>query len=82
MDESAIRQRIRTMVETGALPCDEPEKVWAGKGMGQHCVACSQPISAAEIEYEVELTAGQMFRVHRRCHEIWREECEPLTARG
>jgi len=80
MDEAAIRMRIRTMIETGALPCDEPEKTWAGKGSGTHCAACGEPISRTEVEFEVEV-AGTTLRLHRLCHQLWLEECEPIAGR-
>jgi hypothetical protein len=76
MDEAAIRTRIRTMVETGVLPCDEPEKTWAGKSAGKHCVACGELISLTEVEFEVDI-AGTTLRLHWLCHQFWWEECEP-----
>ena len=80
MDEAAIRARIRTMVETGVLPCDEPEKTWAGKGEGKYCAACGQRISQTEFEFEVDV-AGTTLRLHRLCHQFWLEECEPIKGR-
>ena len=81
MDKASIRGRVRQMLETGALPCDDNGKVWAGRGMGTHCAACGEPIAAAEVEFEVELTSGTAIRLHRVCHEIWREECDSLAPR-
>ena len=72
-----IRKRIRQMLETGAIPCEEADKVWAGHGSGSHCAACGDPIAPADIEYEVDLRSGPTLRLHRACHEIWRSECEP-----
>jgi hypothetical protein len=80
MDEAAIRARIRTMVESGALPCDEPEKTWAGKGEGTHCAACGQGISPSDVEFEVDV-AGTTLRLHRLCHQFWLEECAPIQGR-
>ena len=50
MDNDNIRIRVRQMLESGALPCDDHGKVWAGRGVGTHCVACSEPIEPTEIE--------------------------------
>jgi hypothetical protein len=76
-----IRVRIRRMLETGLLPCDEPGKVWAGRGAGTHCAACGEPIAPSDIEFEVPLSTGHALRLHRDCHLIWREECDSLLAR-
>jgi hypothetical protein len=81
MDNASIRVRVRQMLETGALPCDEHGKVWAGRGMGTHCAACGEPIAAADVEFEVELRSGTAIRLHRVCHGIWREECDSLAPR-
>ena len=79
MQENRIRDRIRQMLETGALPCDEAEKIWAGRGNGSHCVACAEPISASEVEFEVDIHSGLTLRLHRSCHALWREECDALA---
>jgi hypothetical protein len=78
MDEERIRARVRGMLETGALPCDDAQQMWAGRGGGERCAACTERIDAAEVEYEVELSSGTVLRLHRRCHGIWFEECQPL----
>jgi hypothetical protein len=81
VDETSIRARIRRMVESAEIPCDDPETIWAGKGTGERCVACARPIAGTEIEYEVEL-AAQTYRLHRACFVIWEEECEPVPPAG
>jgi hypothetical protein len=81
MKADTIRARVRQLLEAGALPCDEDGKVWAGRGVGTHCVACDEPIAATEVEFEVELTSSTVLRLHRQCHAIWREECDSLQPR-
>ena len=81
MDELNIRARIREMVETGELPCEESGKVWAGRGSGTHCAACGETIESTQIEFEVALSATTILRLHRACHQIWQEECEMLPSR-
>lgn len=80
--EQLVRERIRQMLERGEIPCDEPDKTWAGHGTGSHCAACGEQIAPTEIEYEVELSgSGQLvLRLHRRCHDLWHEECGPNRA--
>ncbi len=75
MDESTIRSRIRAMIRTGQLPCDEAEATWAGRGDGKLCAACREPVARAAVEFEVELSSGVVVRLHRACHVIWQEEC-------
>jgi len=53
----------------------------AGRGVGIHCAACGQPIAPIDIEFDVELMSGPALRLHRVCHEIWREECDSLLPR-
>jgi hypothetical protein len=81
MDLLVVRARIRQMLDTGLLEC-EPGKTWAGPGVGDTCAACAAPISAAEIEYEVDLASGPTLRLHAACHRIWMEECESETQTG
>ena len=78
MDEVGVRARVRILITTGALPC-EPGKTWAGRGVGDTCVACGEPIAATDIEFEVDVRPGLSVRLHRRCHTIWKEECPPQT---
>jgi len=62
-------------LEAGELPCEEPQKTWAGSGGGEHCAACGQSIPRTEVEFEVDLVSGITLRLHRACHDIWLEEC-------
>ena len=80
MEEITLRLRVRRLVETGEVPCEEPGKTWAGRGNGTHCAACGQPITSLEIEFEAEPPSGATLRLHRLCHDVWREECESLSA--
>jgi hypothetical protein len=80
MEAIALRLRVRQLLESGKVPCDEPDKTWAGRGTGTHCAVCGEPITPAEVEFEAELPTGITLRLHRLCHEVWREECESLPA--
>jgi len=81
MDALNIRARIRQMVDTGELPCEESGKVWAGHGSGTHCAACGEAIEPNQIEFEVPLGRSRVLRLHRPCHHIWQEECQTLPSR-
>lgn len=82
MKDEQVRDRVRRMVKSGEIPCAEPGKVWAGRGNGSHCIACSEEIGPTEIEFEVDLPSGVRLRLHRACHNIWLDECEPANANG
>jgi hypothetical protein len=75
MNDFLVRTRIRELIKASLVPCDEPNKVWASRGTGTHCLACGEPITAADVEYEVDLDHTS-FRVHRLCFIVWREECD------
>ena len=77
MQEVEVRDRIRMMIRTGELPCEEPQRTWGGRGEGKRCAACVESIQPTEIEFEVALgLSGATVRLHRLCHAIWLEECE------
>jgi hypothetical protein len=76
LEEAEIRIRVRALILTGQLPCEEPDHLWAGRGDGKLCIACREPIDATEVESEVDLQTGATVRLHRACHVIWEEECE------
>jgi hypothetical protein len=59
MDALTIRRRVREMITTGELPCDDLAGLWAGMGDGKRCAACAEMIGAREVEYEVNLTSGK-----------------------
>jgi hypothetical protein len=75
MNDVLLRARIRELVKAGLVHCDEPDKVWAGRGTGTHCLACAAPITPSEVEYEIELAAAT-YRVHLACFTLWRAVCE------
>jgi hypothetical protein len=67
MEDNAVRRRIREMITTGALPCEDPPHLWAGHGDGKRCAGCAEPVTSGDIEYETALTSGKMIPLHRRC---------------
>ena len=76
MTEEQIRDRIRRMLRTGDLECDDDTaRVWAGEGAGRRCAACLEPIVPCNVEYEADLN-GRTLYFHPRCHDIWLDVCE------
>jgi hypothetical protein len=78
--EGEIRERIRRMLRTGDIECDDTGRVWAGEGSGKRCAACLEAIVPTSVEYEADLN-GRTLYFHMRCHQIWLEECEPDTTK-
>ena len=76
MDTIQTRARIRKLRETGDIPCDAPDKRWAGRGRERSCAACGEVIATHEVEYEIDLRSGVTMRLHLACHTLWLEECE------
>lgn len=53
-----------------------PKEVAAGYGSGRMCAACDEPITSAQIEYEVDdYRGGVRLRFHPDCHSVWQLEC-------
>jgi len=70
--ETALRQRIRQLIENGRLPVIVPAQLNAGYGSGSICAACGEPITRSQVEYEVEDSASDTrLRFHVSCHLVW-----------
>ena len=68
MTEGEIRERIRRMLRTGDIECDDTGRVWAGEGSGKRCAACLEAIVPTSVEYEADLN-GRTLHFHMRCHQ-------------
>lgn len=73
---SELRDRARALVRSGALPCVQQEDTWAGPGLGFECSLCGEPITRAQVEYELRfvLDGGekqQVYRLHVACLLAW-----------
>jgi hypothetical protein len=76
--DTALRLRVRERIEDGRLPVMLPKAIFAGYGAGNLCLACDQPITPAQIEYELDHDVnGSPYRqrLHLGCHVIWQIEC-------
>jgi len=78
--EEDIRTRIRRMLKTGDLECDDAGRVWAGESSGKRCAACLEAIVPSDVEFEVVFN-GRTLYFHPPCHQIWLEECESDTTK-
>jgi hypothetical protein len=76
LQDTALRLHIRQRVESEHLPCCVPKHIAAGYGTGHLCVACDQPITDAQVEYEVEEEPdGRRLSFHFGCYVVWQLEC-------
>jgi hypothetical protein len=75
-----LRLLARARIDAGELPPCEPVTLFGATGSGAHCSLCNTPISAPEVEYEVEVAGhrGATWHFHIRCHAVWRDVCDEL----
>lgn len=73
---------IRHKVAAGILPTDAPVKVWAGYGTRKACDACELSTTEKDIEYEVDMADGRIFRFHQPCLTLWHQERASYLADG
>jgi hypothetical protein len=80
LQDTALRLHIRQRIESGRLPCCVPKHIGAGYGSGHVCVACDQPITDAQIEYEVQEERDRSrLSFHFGCYVVWQLECARLA---
>lgn len=61
-------------VDATLMPYREPLRTWAGQGSGAVCNGCGGNIGAHEIEYEIEMPAGNAvpsLHFHFVCYRNW-----------
>jgi hypothetical protein len=79
MNEATIRQKIQEKLQHGALPIHAepaPEaSIYSnvGKGTGELCSACDEPITPHEERVIHAADATQVIQLHARCEQLWNE---------
>lgn len=74
--DTALRLRVRERIADGRLPVMVPTRIDAGYGSGHTCVACAEPITSTQIEYELnDYRDGRALCFHLGCHVVWQIEC-------
>jgi hypothetical protein len=70
---------IRAKIAVGFLPVpgEQPTRLWVGKGTGRPCEGCDQLILDTDVEYEVDLPAGETYRFRRPCLLAWQQARAP-----
>lgn len=83
-DESALREKVRKVIHTGALPNRCPDSTWGGPGTGFECTICGMRVNHDDVELEIEFErvaddpGPGMYHVHVRCFVIWESERQNL----
>jgi hypothetical protein len=81
--DTALRLRVRELLKDGRLPLMVSERIAGGYGSGHVCVACDQPITSIQIEYELdEYRDGKRLCFHLTCYLVWQGECAMTTRRS
>ena len=79
-DEAILREKARAVIQNGKLPVRPPDRTWGGPGIGAQCAVCEQPISTAELEFEIQFARDRSrpgldkHHVHIRCFAAWEFE--------
>ena len=72
--EKRVRELIRALLASGALPPFSSQSIFAGNGDMQPCVCCSTVITPEDIQYDVVLADEGVLFMHLACFNSWCEE--------
>ena len=76
-----LRAQIRRLLAMGVIaPRAKNQKVYGGRGDGQMCDCCHQPIDAHSIVYEVDSLDRPRLAMHLQCLEAWEAESNQYLA--
>jgi len=76
LQDTALRLRVRELLKDGRLPLMVPMRVDGSYGCDQSCLVCDQPITTADVQYEVDdYRDGKRLCFHLICHVVWQTEC-------
>jgi hypothetical protein len=65
---------VRAKLVAGTLPRAQPARIMRGRGDGQRCSGCEEPIDPTRVRYELDFGDGQTLRLHAHCERYWRRE--------
>jgi hypothetical protein len=78
--ESKLHEQARAAIRSGKLAARRPYRTWGGPGIGAACSVCGRPVTADELEVEIQCVRGgsdpclDRFQVHVRCFAEWELE--------
>ena len=77
-DERSLQDTAREAIRTGRLPGQPPIRTLGGRGSGERCALCGEPIQDDQMEVELEFarragdtTEIQRYRFHPSCCVAW-----------
>jgi hypothetical protein len=79
-DERLLRTKAREAVERGKIPRRRPDRTWGGPGVGATCSICDEPVTSAQLEFEIQFSRDgdnpglDKYHVHIRCFAAWEFE--------
>lgn len=79
-DEPRLREQATEAIRNGKLPARSPDRTWGGPGVGAPCAVCDKPVTASEMEFEIQFARNgdnpglDKFHVHIRCFAAWEFE--------
>ena len=72
LEGPALREVIKQRLADGTLPLTRPDKLYAGRGSGEPCTGCGEPIYPMQIEYELDYPGERRtLRLHLECAGLW-----------
>ena len=81
-DGDGLRAMIRVRIAAGALFPIHGTRAWASYGEDRPCIVCEEPITRAQVEYEVSSASTELtVRAHLRCYMAWKEESQTRPRR-
>jgi hypothetical protein len=76
-DADGLRAMIRARLATGVLFPIHGTRAWASYGEDHPCIVCKEPITRAQVEYEVASASADLtVRAHLRCYMMWKDESQ------
>jgi len=85
-NESVLREDAREALRLGKLPCEQPERIWGGRGIGAVCTVCRRPVTGDQLEVAIEFVRNgpvpglDQYHLHLRCFAAWEFERGPRAA--
>jgi hypothetical protein len=80
MDEAAIRELARRVIQREEIPNRAPDHLWGGYGTGIPCAICDLPVRKEEMEFELEFVFDSaelcvaVYHLHNGCFTVWESE--------
>jgi hypothetical protein len=85
-NEAVLRGQAAEALRLGKLPCEQPDRLWGGRGIGAVCAICRRPVTRDQIEVAIEFARNgsvpglDTYHLHLRCFAAWEFERGPLAA--